>query len=50
VALDVLVRPDFRRHTVLEANAFGDLLLNVVDDGDDTYTAEVKAWSDRALT
>lgn len=44
VGIDVLVRPDWRRHAVLEVNAFGDLLLNHLDQGQDTYTAELAAW------
>ncbi|MCI0397602.1 MAG: STM4014 family protein [Chloroflexi bacterium] len=41
--LDVLVAPGYRRHAILEANAFGDLLLGVLCDGVDTYTAEIQA-------
>jgi len=41
--LDLLIAPDFRRHAVLEVNAFGDLLPRALDSGDDTYAAEVKA-------
>ena len=41
--LDLLIAPDFRRHAVLEVNAFGDLLPRVLHAGDDTYTAEVRA-------
>jgi hypothetical protein len=42
VGVDVAVLPGFRRHLVLEANAFGDLLPGVVDDlGRDTYEAEL---------
>lgn len=40
--LDLLIAPGFRRHAILEVNAFGDLLPRVLDDGDDTYTAEVR--------
>lgn len=43
VGVDLLVGPDFRRHAVLEVNAFGDLLPGVVSDGVDTYEAEVRA-------
>jgi hypothetical protein len=39
--LDLLVTPDFRRHALLEVNAFGDLLPGVLWQGRDTYTAEV---------
>jgi hypothetical protein len=44
LGIDVLVRPDFRRHAVLEVNAFGDLLLGCTDRGEDTYTATLAAW------
>lgn len=44
LGLDVLVRPDWKRHAVLEANAFGDLLLHQLDRGHDTYTATLSAW------
>ncbi|MFO0810612.1 MAG: STM4014 family protein [Gemmataceae bacterium] len=45
LGLDVLVRPDFRRHAVLEVNAFGDLLLGSTHRGEDTYTATLAAWA-----
>jgi hypothetical protein len=41
--LDVMWTPDLRRHAILEANAFGDLLPEVLYDGRDTYTAEIEA-------
>jgi hypothetical protein len=44
LGVDVLVRPDFQRHAVLEVNAFGELLLNQLDAGEDTYTATLAAW------
>jgi hypothetical protein len=43
VGVDLLIAPDFRRHAVLEANAFGDLLPGVLIEGVDTYEAEVRA-------
>jgi hypothetical protein len=43
VGVDLLVGPDLRSHAVLEMNAFGDLLHGVLDEGMDTYTAEVAA-------
>lgn len=44
VGVDVAVLPGYRRHSVLEVNAFGDLLPDVVDEsGRDTYTAEVES-------
>ena len=44
LGLDVLIRSDFRRHAVLEVNAFGNLLPRLLDRGEDTYTAAVLAW------
>ncbi|MBE9128464.1 MULTISPECIES: STM4014 family protein [unclassified Coleofasciculus] len=41
--IDLLVYPDFRRHAILEINAFGDLLPGTTWNGLDTYTSEVKA-------
>jgi len=42
--VDLLFTPDFKRHAVLEVNAFGDLLPEVLHDGLDTYDAEVQAF------
>ncbi len=41
--VDLMFLPGFRRHAVLEINAFGDLLPNVFHKGQDTYTAEWEA-------
>lgn len=41
--IDLLIAPGYRRHAVLEVNAFGDLLPGVLHDGVDTYTAEILA-------
>lgn len=41
--IDLLVYPDFRRHAILEINAFGDLLPGITWNNMDTYTSEVKA-------
>jgi hypothetical protein len=41
--LDVLVLPGYRRHVILECNAFGDLLPGVLWEGMDTYAAEIAA-------
>jgi len=41
--VDVLFTPGFRRHAVLEVNAFGDLLPGVLCEGQDTYAAEIAA-------
>lgn len=44
LGVDVAVLPGYRRHAVLEVNAFGDLLPGVLDSsGRDTYTAELEA-------
>jgi hypothetical protein len=42
-AIDLAITPGFRRHAVLEINAFGDLLPGIVDAGQDSYTAQVRA-------
>ncbi|HET8780938.1 MAG TPA: STM4014 family protein [Pyrinomonadaceae bacterium] len=41
--IDVRISPDYRHHQVLEVNAFGDLLPDVLFDGSDTYECEVSA-------
>jgi len=41
--IDLLVYPDFRRHAILEINAFGDLLPGITWNNLDTYTSQVKA-------
>ena len=46
VGVDVLIAPGYRRHAVLEVNAFGDLLPGVTVGGHDTYAAEVAAVLD----
>lgn len=50
LGLDVLIHPNFRSCTVIEANAFGDLLPGVTDRGEDTYTAQITAWLSRCKT
>jgi hypothetical protein len=42
--VDLLIGADYRRHAVLEVNAFGDLLPGVLYDGMDTYTAEIRSF------
>jgi hypothetical protein len=42
--IDLLIGADYRRHAVLEVNAFGDLLPGVLYDGMDTYTAEIRTF------
>lgn len=46
LGIDIAVHADLRRHTVLEVNAFGDLLHGITDRGQNTYEAEVEAMAD----
>lgn len=41
--LDLLIAPGFRRHAVLELNAFGDLLPGILHCGKDIYESEIDA-------
>ncbi|NTW02611.1 MAG: hypothetical protein HGA19_15245 [Oscillochloris sp.] len=41
--IDLLIGTDFRRHAILELNAFGDLLPNLLWEGEDTYTSEIRS-------
>ena len=43
VGWDVLVTPGFRKAYLLEGNAFGDLLPNVIHAGRSTYTHGIEA-------
>lgn len=43
--VDVLLTPDFRRHFILELNAYGDYHRGVLWQGLDTYGAELRAWN-----
>jgi glutathione synthase/RimK-type ligase-like ATP-grasp enzyme len=43
LGIDLLIGADYRRLAVLEANAFGGLLPEVLSDGEDTYEAEARA-------
>ncbi len=43
LGVDLLIGIDFRRHAVMEANAFGDLLPDVLSEGMDTYEAEIRS-------
>ncbi|NUQ64880.1 MAG: STM4014 family protein [Pirellulales bacterium] len=43
LGMDLMFTPSFRRHAVLELNAFGDLLPGALHCGQDTYTAELAA-------
>lgn len=40
--IDLLVAPGFRKHYVIEMNAFGDLLHDTLFDGLDTYALEIQ--------
>jgi glutathione synthase/RimK-type ligase-like ATP-grasp enzyme len=40
--IDLLVAPGFRKHYVIEMNAFGDLLHDTLFDGLDTYSLEIQ--------
>jgi glutathione synthase/RimK-type ligase-like ATP-grasp enzyme len=42
VGVDVLFEPGFRRHRILEGNAFGDLLPNLERDGVDVYGWQIR--------
>ena len=44
--IDLLFTPNYRRHAILEMNAFGDLLPGVLHNGIDTYTAQIMAVSE----
>jgi hypothetical protein len=44
VGVDLLFAPGFRRHVVLEANAFGGLLPGILCEGRDTYEDELALW------
>jgi len=48
LGVDVAFTPTLRQHVVLEANAFGDQLPGLLDRGDDTYTAQFRAWQNRS--
>jgi hypothetical protein len=41
--VDVLLQPDWKKHAILELNAFGDYHRNVLVDGLDTYQSELRA-------
>jgi hypothetical protein len=43
LGIDLLVRPNRREYSLLEANAFGDYLPGLLDEGQDTYDAEIGA-------
>ena len=42
MGVDLLITPTWNKHYVLEVNAFGDLLPNLLHEGEDTYTAEIR--------
>jgi glutathione synthase/RimK-type ligase-like ATP-grasp enzyme len=41
MGVDMLITPGYKEHYVLEVNAFGDLIPNILHKGRDTYHAEV---------
>lgn len=43
MGIDLLFSSDYRHHAILELNAFGDLLPDLLYQGQDTYTAEILA-------
>jgi hypothetical protein len=43
IGVDLLFTPDFRRHAILELNAFGDLLPGILHDEQETYSSEIVA-------
>jgi len=43
MGIDLLFTSDFKRHAIVEVNAFGDLLPGVLYHNQDTYTAELVA-------
>lgn len=43
MGIDLLFSSNYRRHAILEMNAFGDLLPALLHEGQDTYTAEIRA-------
>ncbi len=43
LGLDILLTPGFRRHYLLEVNAFGDLLPGVLHQGSDAYQSQIDA-------
>lgn len=47
VGIDLAFAAGLRRHFILEANAFGDLLPGVRFEGDDTYTSEIRELLNR---
>jgi hypothetical protein len=46
--IDLAFSPDYRRHAVLEVNAFGDLLPGVLHEGRDSYATEIAAVTEGA--
>jgi hypothetical protein len=47
LGIDIMWTPGFRQCYVLEVNAFGDQLNDVLSEGETTYTAEIRAWSEK---
>lgn len=45
IAVDLMISSSQKRFAVAEVNAFGDLIPNVISEGDDTYTAEFRSFT-----
>jgi len=43
MGIDLLFKPGFKQHAIIEMNAFGDLLPGVLYEGRDTYSSEILA-------
>ena len=43
MGIDILLTADLRKTVVLEINAFGDLLPNLIDEGETCYEAQINA-------
>lgn len=47
LAIDLMISSDLGSWAIAEINAFGDLLPNLLSEGEDTYEAEIRAWLNR---
>ena len=47
IGADLVFSPSGRRHAILELNAWGDLLPNVLDAGESVYAAQIRAVLER---
>lgn len=46
IGVDLLLRPGYRQPTVIELNAFGDLLPGILFEGQETYQREIQAMNE----